>query len=113
MRNWSSLDDVVAAIAWAVAGHDRRIWIGRSDNRWRWSFATPGGAYPLLRTVASYLEMDHHRLLMSFTTTEDGYAIVEGKSTADSEVTLSVPAGATPTEVEALIAGSVPVRPPS
>ena len=53
----SPLDEVAEAIS--VASEDfYDIYVERRGDLWRWSFATTGGPYPLLRITARFLEMD-------------------------------------------------------
>ncbi len=54
---WSALEDVAEAVSVAtVKFHD--IYVERRGDQYRWSFATKGGPYPLLRITARFLEMD-------------------------------------------------------
>jgi len=53
----SPLDDVAEAVSVATEKfHD--IYVERRGDQYRWSFATQGGPYPLLRITARFLEMD-------------------------------------------------------
>ena len=53
----SALDDVAEAVSVATEKfHD--IYVERRGDQYRWSFATKGGPYPLLRITARFLEMD-------------------------------------------------------
>ena len=54
---WSALEDVAEAVSVATEKfHD--IYVERRGDQYRWSFATKGGPYPLLRITARFLEMD-------------------------------------------------------
>lgn len=53
----SSLEEVAEAVSVATEKfHD--IYVERRGDQYRWSFATKGGPYPLLRITARFLEMD-------------------------------------------------------
>ena len=71
----SSLDDVASAIADYVAAGNTTVYVERRASRYRWSPAHRGGAYPLLRIVARYLECAHTEIVLPFVTV-DGYAVV-------------------------------------
>jgi hypothetical protein len=73
MRRVSSLAVVAEAVAEATRT-DREIYVERWASGWRWSLAHRGGAYPLLRIVARFLQIPHDALMLSFDTTTDGYA---------------------------------------
>lgn len=57
----SPLEEVAEAVSVATEKfHD--IYVERRDDLYRWSFATKGGPYPLLRITARFLEMDPYSL---------------------------------------------------
>ena len=59
---WSPLEEVAEAISVATEKfHD--IYVERRGDQYRWSFATKGGPYPLLRITARCLQMDPHSLV--------------------------------------------------
>lgn len=58
----SSLEEIAEAISAASEEH-QDIYVERTGGQWRWSFATKGGPYPLLRTTARYLQMDYCSLV--------------------------------------------------
>lgn len=74
MQNWSPFEDVVAAIADA-ARDQRRVYVERLGDRYRWSLVSNSG-YPLLRNVAAYFAVDYTRLYVGFRTVEDELCIV-------------------------------------
>jgi hypothetical protein len=78
----SSLDDVVAAIA-TYTEHAGAAYVERFGERWRWSPAHQGGAYPLLRIVARFLRIDHHRIMVPFRTVLDGWAVLRPDEETD------------------------------
>ena len=59
--NSSLLEEVAEAISAASESH-RDFYVERRGDQWRWSFATRGGGYPLLRSTASFLRMDYSSL---------------------------------------------------
>ena len=71
----SRLEEVAEAISVATE-HERCIYVERMARGWRWSLAHRGGPYPLLRIAARFLQIDHHRLLITFRTLNDGVAIL-------------------------------------
>lgn len=63
----SSLREVASAIAHATATHCPLIvYVEQRGADYRWSPAHRGGPYPLLRTVAKMLGVDHHQLVLPF-----------------------------------------------
>jgi hypothetical protein len=75
IRNWSALDDVcddVSVASWQL----RHDYVERRGDVFRWSIVRKGGAYPLLRTVARYVEVDYNRLKHGFCTLPNGTAIL-------------------------------------
>lgn len=57
----SPLEEVAEAISAATEKfHD--IYVQQRGDRYRWSFATKGGPYPLLRITARFLQMDPYSL---------------------------------------------------
>ena len=71
----SPLRTVATAVA-AATEHQRRVYIEHLAQGWRWSPLHPGGPYPLLRITARFLKMNHHHLLISFRTLDDGNTIL-------------------------------------
>lgn len=88
----------------AVASFELRVWVGRRGAEFRWSPATRGGPYPLLRMVARYLELDYHRLAVTGVEALDGWTIVEGDESPDTEAIIAVPSGASIGEIKELLA---------
>ena len=56
--NPSPLEEVAEAVSVASEDHPH-IYVERVDHEWRWSLATMGGPYPLIRLSAQYLKMDY------------------------------------------------------
>jgi hypothetical protein len=71
----SPLADVAAAVA-AATLHWKLVYVERVGDAWRWSLAGPGGFYPMLRRTASFLGVDHRRLVIAFKTLDDGNCVL-------------------------------------
>jgi len=52
-----------------------RIYVERRDDAYRWSIAHRGGAYPLLRELARFLDVPYESIILPFGTV-DGWAMV-------------------------------------
>lgn len=76
----SPLDEIAdAVVAYAASGGDA-VYVERiGDDQYRWSPATRGGAYALMRLLARFLCCDHHDITVGFVTV-DGYCIVADPS---------------------------------
>jgi len=74
-RDWSTLNVVGRAVS-AASETERIVYVERRGNEYRWSLATKGGGYPLLRVSARFLGVDHHRTFIGFRTLRDGTAIL-------------------------------------
>ena len=61
----SSLDEVAEAVSVATED-EKRIYVERIGNSYRWSLTHPGGMYPLLRVTARFLRVDYHRIVIGF-----------------------------------------------
>ncbi len=57
----SPLDEVAEAVSVATEKF-KDIYVERQGDLYRWSFATKGGPYPLLRITARFLQMDPYSL---------------------------------------------------
>jgi hypothetical protein len=74
-RTWSSVEVVAEAIALASKSIGL-VYVERlGDDLFRWSPAHKGGAYPLTRIVAKFLEVDYKRIYIGFRTV-DGAAVL-------------------------------------
>ena len=65
--------EVVAEAIFVASEHASEVYVERLDDRYRWSLVHKGGAYPLLRVTARFLQMDYHALAIGFRTVVDGY----------------------------------------
>lgn len=84
-----------------------RIHVERRDNAYRWSIAHRGGAYPLLRELARFLDVPYESIILPFGTV-DGWAIVlapdvDGKPDASGIIE---PSTDTSTNLERLLAAT-------
>jgi hypothetical protein len=61
----SSLDEVAEAVSVATED-EKRVYVERIGNAYRWSLTDPGGMYPLLRITARFLRVDYHSLVIGF-----------------------------------------------
>ena len=101
--NPSPIEAVAEAVstAWDAAP---ALYVERIGDAYRWSPAHKGGAYPLLRVSARFLQMDYQALMIGFRTVDDGYAVLardpEHEPVPDAAAIL-VPSQA-PTSTEAL-----------
>ena len=90
VRRVSSLSVVAEAVADASQTCNA-VHLERWSSGWRWSPAHRGGGYPLLRTVARHLNVEHHLLILPFDTNADGYAFVPHRGGRSSPIaTISV-----------------------
>ncbi len=71
---WSPLEEVGEAISVATEKfHD--IYVERRGDQYRWSLATKGGPYPLLRITAKYLQVDYLSIIVGFRQVGDGWCV--------------------------------------
>jgi hypothetical protein len=74
-RTWSALHVVAEALA-AASETESIVYVERLGDLYRWSLATKGGGYPLLRITARFLDADYSRIYVGFRTLPDGTAIL-------------------------------------
>jgi Domain of unknown function (DUF6438) len=67
MTEPSSAEDVIRAIASFGVRPSVKIYVERSGRGYRWSMAHRGGSYPLLREVATFLDLPYTSLLLPCT----------------------------------------------
>ncbi len=65
--------EVVAEAVFVASEHASEVYVERLAELYRWSLVHQGGAYPLLRVTANFLQMDYHALAIGFRTVVDGY----------------------------------------
>lgn len=73
--DWSPLRVVAEAIA-AATEHEKRIYVERIGDRYRWSLTHTGGPYPLLRIAARYLKADYTKLLVGSRALPEGTSVL-------------------------------------
>lgn len=71
----SSLDEVAEAVAVATED-EKRVYVERIGNSYRWSLTHPGGMYPLLRIAARFLRMEYHGLVIGFRAVTKGVFVL-------------------------------------
>ncbi len=103
----ASLDDVVEAVTDAVRFHER-VYLERRGDRYRWSLATGGGPYPLLRLICKYLEIPHYWVLVS-TAAWDGWTITAPRwdGPVDARAVLHLELGSTAVAVRTAVIDAV------
>ena len=74
-RTWSPLEEVALAVS-VASESEHRIYVERRSDLYRWSLASPGGGYPILRITARFLRVDHARIFVGFRTLPNGMAIM-------------------------------------
>jgi len=113
-RTWSALEVVAQAVS-VASGTERRIYVERRADLYRWSLAHPGGGYPLLRVTARFLGVDYHRIYVGFRTLPDGTAIIcedpGGVEEPDGWSLLDLPAAVDPAAAAELMASATVTGP--
>jgi hypothetical protein len=74
-RTWSELNVVTEAVA-AASETEPVVYVERRGDEYRWSLATKGGGYPLLRISARFLGVDYRRIYVGFRTLPNSTAIL-------------------------------------
>ena len=74
-RTWSALNVVADAVA-AASEIEPVVYVERRGDEYRWSLATKGGGYPLLRISARFLGVDYRRIYVGYRTLPNGMAIL-------------------------------------
>jgi hypothetical protein len=109
-RTWSTLSEVALAVSVANVT-ERRIYVERRSNLYRWSLVHPGGGYPILRITARFLGVDHCRIVVGFRMLSNGSAIMCDDPNTFQEpdvwAILEAPTPVTASEVGVLIARSL------
>ena len=84
-RTWSALNVVADAVA-AASQTEPLVYVERRGHEYRWSLATKGGGYPLLRITARFLGVDYRRIYVGFRTLPNDTAIL-----CDDPVNIDIP----------------------
>jgi hypothetical protein len=99
----SSLESVAEAVA-AATEWERRIYVERLGDLWRWRLISDGGPYPLLRNTANFLRMDYRALLVGADAGPGGSSIVSTDADRnvqpDATAVIEFEGPATPAQVE-------------
>jgi hypothetical protein len=74
-RTWSPLEEVALAVS-VASESEHLIYVERRADLYRWSLASPGGGYPILRITARFLHVDYGRIFVGFRTLPGGMAIM-------------------------------------
>jgi hypothetical protein len=103
----SPLDDVAEAVAVATKD-ETRLYVERIGNFYRWSLIHPGGAYPLLRIAARFLQVDYHRIVIGLRAVAEGDCVLstdpDNAEAPDAWAVIEFDGPADPTEVKERIA---------
>jgi hypothetical protein len=78
----SSLDAVAEAVAVATQV-EKRIYVERTGDEYRWSLTHPGGPYPILRITARFLRVDYHAIVVGSRKVADGVCVIAGDPASD------------------------------
>ena len=74
------LDEVAQAVAEATSLTRYGMYVERRGDVYRWSLASRGGPYPLLREMARILRIEYYRIVLPFRTLAGlGLAIVDAE----------------------------------
>src|SRR5436190_24003751 len=71
----SALGDVAEAVA-AATETERRIYVERTGDGYRWSLTHSGGPYPLLRITARFLRVDYTRIVVPCRSVAPGVCVL-------------------------------------
>jgi hypothetical protein len=69
------LPEVAEAVSVATQD-ERRVYVERIVDRYRWSLTHPGSGYPMLRIAARFLKVDYHRIMVPFRRVADGVFVL-------------------------------------
>jgi hypothetical protein len=106
----SPLEEVAEAI-FVASERESEVYVERFDDRYRWSLVHKGGAYPLLRVTAAFLQMDYHALAIGTRTVAGGYAALaeypEDEPEPDASAVIALQWGTLPDDAVARIRAAV------
>jgi hypothetical protein len=101
----STLDEVAESL-FVASEHETSVYVERFDDQYRWSLAHQGGAYPLLRITANFLQMDYHALAIGFRTVLGDWTVLgdaEREPVPDDASIMSLEYPTLPQHAKALI----------
>ena len=103
--------EVVADAIFVASEHATEVYVERFDDCYRWSLVHKGGAYPLLRVTAHFLQMDYHALAIGFRSVVGGYTALaeypEDESTPDAAAVVALQCPTLPPDAVALVRQAV------
>jgi hypothetical protein len=79
-RDWSTIETVALAVSVATE-FQSKVYLERLGERYRWSLIHRGGAYPLLRITAKYLQVDYTSIIVGCREVGDGWSGLNGNET--------------------------------
>jgi hypothetical protein len=102
------LDVAAAMIAEALVTWNK-IYLERHGDLWRWSFATKGGGYPLLRMCARFLGIPYWNLIIGFDTLPEGWTVYQPPDLErpPTYAVIEIPDGSDATRIVALMREAV------
>jgi hypothetical protein len=71
----STLDDVARAVAVATET-EKKVYVERTGDAYRWSLTHSGGPYPLLRITARFLRVDYTRVVVPCRSVAPGVSVL-------------------------------------
>jgi hypothetical protein len=80
----SGLDLVAEAVS-AASETEKRVYVERIGELFRWSLTHPGGPYPMLRITARFLRIDYHAIVVGCRSIADGVCILAGDPDGDMD----------------------------
>ncbi len=106
----SPLEEVADAV-FVASERESEIYVERFDDRYRWSLVHKGGAYPLLRITAHFLQMDYHSLAIGYRSVAGGYTALaeypEDEPVPDASAIIALEWGTLPPDAAARIRAAV------
>jgi hypothetical protein len=106
----SPLEEVAHAV-FVASERASEVYVERFGDRYRWSLVHKGGAYPLLRVTAAFLQMDYHALAIGHRSVPGGYTALaeypEEEPAPDASAVLALQWGTLPADAEARIREAV------
>lgn len=80
------LEELAVHVA-AMSSHQKRLYVDRRPDGYRWSFVHPGGPYPLWREVAQFLKVPYQRILVGGREVGDRWCVLIGPDGDDDPET--------------------------
>lgn len=106
----SALEEVAEAV-FVASERESEVYVERFDDRYRWSLVHKGGAYPLLRITARFLQMDYHALAVGYRTVAEDYTALaeypEDEPVPDASAVIALEWATLPPDAAARIRAAV------